>query len=163
MGAFSDNWRAPQNETRERKREREGQRERAREREASEGVSADSTVHPLVIYLYILLSSYIYMSTFLICKQTSSKTTLIVGERSHSECIGLHFVLCSTKKVGQMWSGTRCAQINVCAHEHEIAWHPVSVCVFHTYMHMHMGICWQLLYFFQSLCLAECYVISYYV
>ena len=40
---------------RERERERDGerQREREREREASEGVCADGTVHPLVIYMSI--------------------------------------------------------------------------------------------------------------
>ena len=74
---------------RERKREREGQGERARER-LQNGLP-DSTVHP----------SYCICQYFRFFKQTSSKTTLIVGERSHSECIGLHFVLCSTKKVGQ--------------------------------------------------------------
>jgi hypothetical protein len=47
---------------RESEREKGRVREREREREASEGVSADSTVHPLVTYLYILLSSYIYIN-----------------------------------------------------------------------------------------------------
>ena len=69
MGVLSDNERAPQNGTRERKREREGQRERESEREASERVCADSTVHPsyvyakttnaICIYIYIL-PNYIY-------------------------------------------------------------------------------------------------------
>ena len=34
-------------------------------------------------------------------------STLIVLEHSHSECIGLHFVLCNTQKVGLSCSGTR--------------------------------------------------------
>jgi hypothetical protein len=37
----------------EREMERDREREREREREASEGVCADGTVHPLVIYMSI--------------------------------------------------------------------------------------------------------------
>ena len=35
------------------------------------------------------------------------RTDIIVLEHSHSECIGLHFVLCNTQKVGLSCSGTR--------------------------------------------------------
>jgi hypothetical protein len=50
-----------------REREREKEREGGREREASEGVCADSTEHPLVIYVSMF-------PFFAFLKQTSSKT-----------------------------------------------------------------------------------------